>query len=233
MIPFLCFHTNCLQVSSTSLNWFPQLSLSLFTYSKADLHGGGAFLNFAKSLPPCTTQPSQPTPSLPVAILMPRKQSDSVFNTSEQSFNNSLSLSLWLQSAPEKSLLTFLCRLQPLLNMAEFCPNPHVTLWSPNCRLLHPLVSPGSPSGVLPSHFRCFDYLYLENTSVIYETIFPPNRKTSEKMAGSSSLVLTSFIPSQLLSVAQQTSLNPQMKEHVTERRTYTDIKLPFASQEF
>ena len=42
------------------------------------------------SLPPCAIQPSQPTPSLPIAILMPCKQSDSVFNISEQSFNNSL-----------------------------------------------------------------------------------------------------------------------------------------------
>ena len=135
-----------------------------------------------------------------------------LYLTPQSSHSTTVSLSLWLQSAPEKSLLTFLCRLQPLLNMAEFCPNPHVTLWPLNCRLLHPLISPGSPSGVLPLHFRCFNYLYLENTSVIYETIFPPNRKTSEKVAGSSSLVLTSFIPSQLLSVAQRTSLNPQMK---------------------
>ena len=156
-----------------------------------------------------------------------------LYLTPQSSHSTTVSLSLWLQSAPEKSLLTFLCRLQPLLNMAEFCPNPHVTLWPLNCRLLHPLISPGSPSGVLPLHFRCFNYLYLENTSVIYETIFPPNRKTSEKVAGSSSLVLTSFIPSQLLSVAQETSLNPQMKEHVTEGRTHTDIKLPFTSQEF
>ena len=42
------------------------------------------------SLPPCASQPSQPTPSLPVAILMPRKRSDSVFNISQQSFHNSL-----------------------------------------------------------------------------------------------------------------------------------------------
>ena len=225
------------------------------------------------SLPPCAIQPPQPTPSLPVAILMPRKQSDSVFNISEQSFNNSLCGSSPLQ---KKACLHSSADFNLCLTWQRFILIL-VLSCEPKCQLLHPFLSPGSPFGVrshfrrrqwhptpvflpgkspgwrslvgcspwgcwesdtterlhfhfsLPctgegngnplqcsclenprdrgawwaavcgvaqsrtrlkqlssssssSHFRCFNYLYLENISVIYGSIFPTNRKTSQEM---------------------------------------------------
>ena len=101
------------------------------------------------SLPPCAIQPPQPTPSLPVAILMPRKQSDSVFNISEQSFNNSLCGSSPLQ---KKACLHSSADFNLCLTWQRFILIL-VLSCEPKCQLLHPFLSPGSPFGVR-SHFR-------------------------------------------------------------------------------